>query len=157
MNKIFILFVATATMMVGCGKDDKDPIEDNGCKVVKIVEDEDYVTNLSYDNDGKLADAIFSFEGSSDGKLSFSYSSGKIIATSEYDGVFTSTLNSQGLVSSAKYDNVTYTFSYDGNGYLTKMVYKTNDNYELIEELSYSNGNLVSIDYKAQHDAIVDY
>lgn len=153
MNKIFILFVATATMMVGCGKDDKDPIEENGCKVVKLVEDEDYVTNLAYNSDGKIVRVELIEDGTLDERYDFTYSSEKITAVEKNDDgdtyYYEYTLNNEGLITSAKYLNnddvweIGALLSYNANGYLIKAIAEE-ENSEFINEFSYSNGNLVS-------------
>lgn len=133
-----------AISLNSCSKDD-----DSGSESSKIVSQVSvknrygtYVLKFSYDSQNRLTKIFEDAENCT----TFDFSGNKVTITDAYgEGyveVFTATLNAQGYISVlTDEDGNTTSYTYDGNGYLSKTVWGDGSDGELL--CTWDNGNLI--------------
>lgn len=128
MKKLFLIVAAmfAAVSFSACSDDDENGGGSHTSIVSQIIQqDEDggtLVWEFGYDNQGRITKI------SSDDFISlFSYAAGEVEITERYDGedyVYSATLNGQGYIATLNdIDGSTSNYSYDQNGYLSKLTW----------------------------------
>lgn len=143
MKKLFLIMAAmfAAVSFSACSDDDENGEGSNTSIVSQIIEQhEDGVTliwKFDYDNQGRIAKI-----SSDDFTTLFSYAVGEVEITERYDGedhIYSATLNGQGYIATLNDRGHTVNYSYDKNGYLSKLTW-----YDGELQCTWNNGDLIN-------------
>lgn len=145
MKKLFLIVAAmfVAVSFSACSDDDENGGGSNTSIVSQIIQQnegsEPFVWKFEYDAQGRIAKIY-----SDDFSTLFSYATGRVEITERYDGedyIYSATLNGQGyIVTLNDIDGSTSNYSYDKNGYLSKLTWGDDGNLQC----TWNNGNLVN-------------
>lgn len=168
----FISVLLLATIFLGftaCGDDDKDISTGS---VIKKIEFGNYLTaDINYNDAKPTGSKIYSpYFPLLSANISVSYQDNKIVVTSKgvddegfgLDGDWSLTYTLEnGLAKSCTaktpWENETITsFSYNSDGYLSKITSKANGDTEMID-FSYNNGNLIKYVYTESNNSKITY
>ncbi|MEJ5055291.1 DUF4595 domain-containing protein [Sphingobacterium sp. MYb382] len=157
------LLLFTASIFLGCSKDDKNDIPQvEGCLVTKLtilpaeIDDSKFIASFNYDQSGRI-NAIKSNSidnGENDEVLiTFNYTANKITAVSkeagDEDEILEFTLDDKGRITAGKEvrekgESLAFNFTYNPAGQLEKTT-ETYNNKISTEEYLYTNTNLTSL------------
>jgi len=157
------LLLFTASIFLGCSKDDKNEIPTTeSCLVTKLtilpaeINDSKFIASFNYDQSGRI-NAIKSNSidnGENDEVLiTFNYTANKITAVSkeagDEDEILEFTLDDKGRIIAGKEvtekgESFTFNFTYNAAGQLEKTT-ETHSNNISTEEYLYTNANLTSL------------
>lgn len=155
MKQISLLMLSAVLMLGSCSKsnDDSKPKEET-CRVESIQNVSDKGTfnwskSYTYDEKGRMKTSDYKeeYNGELVGYIeAFTYQSDKIIVEADSDNELYN-LDASGRIASITFEEGSTNFSYNSEGYLSKITssYNYSKPYTETSTLTYSNGNLIKI------------